>query len=100
MKMRKLFCFMVFVFVVIAIIGLVNTLADSCRLAIQKEAFQINNNDFQINNSGSNEGRMIDAPFIGQMELYPTGCESTSTNTFLNTSWVKTSFTCFAILED
>lgn len=61
---------MVFVFVVIAIIVLVNTLAQSSQSIVQ--------NVFQRGNAGSNEIHMIDAPFIGQMELYPTGCESTS----------------------
>lgn len=70
MKRHKFFCFMVFVFIVIAIIGLVNTLAQSSQSTVQ--------NLFQKGNAGSNEIHIIDAPFIGQMELYPTGCESTS----------------------
>lgn len=70
MKRHKFFCFMVFVFVVITIIGLVNTLAQSSQSIVQ--------NVFQKGNAGSNEIHMIDAPFIRQMELYPTGCESTS----------------------
>ena len=61
---------MVFVFVVIAIIGLVNTLAHSFPTTVQEE--------FQKRFLRTNEKHMIDAPFIGQMELYPTGCESTS----------------------
>lgn len=70
MKRHKFFCFMVFVFVVIAIIGLINTLAHAFQSTIQDE--------FQNSIFRTNESHIIDAPFIGQMELYPTGCESTT----------------------
>lgn len=61
---------MVFVFIVITIIGLVNTLAHAFQSTIQEE--------FQNSFFRTNESHMIDAPFIGQTELYPTGCESTT----------------------
>ena len=70
MKRHRFIGFMVFAFVLIAIVGLVNTLAHSFPTTIQEE--------FQNRFLRTNEKHMIDAPFIGQMERYPTGCESTS----------------------
>lgn len=61
---------MVFVFVVVAIIGLVNTLAHAFQSTVHEE--------FPNRFLRTNESHMINAPFIGQMERYPTGCESTT----------------------
>ena len=71
MKRRKFFCFFIVAFELIAMIGLISTLAHSFQSTsitglVQKYTQKMNNT------------QMIDVPFIAQTKDYPTGCEAVS----------------------